>query len=65
MEQLLDARNKCTASDKLTIAYICHHVVEHLDSVKALSDSQFGFRRGHQTLHSLLILHHLSAQCQP
>lgn len=43
--------------------YVCHHIVKHLESVNALSASQFGFRRGHQTLHPLLILHHASAQC--
>jgi hypothetical protein len=46
---------------KVMERYITHHLVRHLEANNLLSESQFGFRRGHSTLHPLLVLHQLCA----
>ena len=43
--------------------YVAFHVTKHLERNGLLSQYQFGFRSGYSTLHPLLILHQLSADC--
>jgi hypothetical protein len=46
---------------KIMEGYVSFHLVRHLEKNQLLSDHQFGFRKGHSTLHPLLILHQLGA----
>lgn len=43
--------------------YIGFELTRHLERNHLLSDHQFGFRKAHSTLHPLMIMHQLAADC--
>jgi hypothetical protein len=46
---------------KLMEGYVAFHLRRHLETNSLLSEHQFGFRKGHSTLHPLLVLHQRGA----
>lgn len=41
--------------------YVASHISKYVESNNLLTESQFGFRKGHSTVHPLMMVHQLSA----